>query len=100
MRQLIKKLFNTWQRFPEEKPKKDGWYLCTLETPGVDRHVEQLYWYGDIQQFKNKQIVDIYLSCDVYAYNRTTHEYDILLRDHTTDDKLIAWKRLPKPYRK
>lgn len=100
MKQLITRLFNSWRDFEKEKPKKDGWYLCTLETPVVDRHVEQLYWYGDIQQFKNKQIVDIYSSCDVYAYNRVTHEYDILLKDHRTDDKIVAWKKLPKPYRK
>ena len=54
MERLINKLFNRWRLISKEKPKKDGWYLCTLETPGVDRHVEQLYWYSEIQQFKKQ----------------------------------------------
>lgn len=100
MERMINKLFNRWRDLSKEKPKKDGWYLCTLQTPGVDRHVEQLYWYGEIQQFKNKEIVDLYNSCDVYAYNRATHEYDILLKDHRTDDQIIAWKHLPRAFSK
>ena len=100
MERLNNKLFNRWRELSKEKPKKDGWYLCTLQTPGVDRHVEQLYWYGEIQQFKNKEIVDLYNSCDVYAYNRVTHDYDILLKDHRTDDQIIAWKHLPRVYSK
>ena len=96
----MKRLFNRWREFSKEKPKKDRWYQCTVEVPGGDRRVEQLYWYGEIQQFKNKQINDIYSSCDVYAYNRVTHEYDILVKDYRADGVVIAWKKLPRVYKK
>ena len=55
---------------------------------------------GRIQQFKNKQVVDIYSACDVYAYNRVTHEYDILVKDYTFKEQVIAWKKLPRVYKK
>ena len=80
------KLFNKWRVLSEKKPKKDGWYLCTVELVDGERRIEQLYWYGEIQQFKNKQVVDIYSTCDVYAYNRVTHEYDILVKDYISKE--------------
>lgn len=94
------KLFNKWRVLSEKKPKKDGWYLCTVELVDGERHIEQLYWYGEIQQFKNKQVVDIYSTCDVYAYNRVTHEYDILVKDYISKEQVIAWKKLPRVYKK
>lgn len=94
------KLFNKWRVLSEEKPKKDGWYLCTVKLSDGDCHIEQLYWYGEIQQFKNKQVVDIYSTCDVYAYNRVTHEYDILVKDYIPREQVIAWKKLPRVYKK
>lgn len=100
MKGLSNKLCNRWRQLTIEKPKRDGWYQCTIELKDGERRVEQLYWYGSVQQFKNKQVLDIYDSCDVYAYNRVTHEYDILVNDYVSDEKVIAWKRLPKPYRK
>ena len=94
------KLFNKWRVLSEEKPKKDGWYLCTVELADGERHIERLYWYGEIQQFKNKQVVDIYSTCDVYAYNRVTHEYDILVKDYISKEQVTAWKKLPRVYKK
>lgn len=96
----MKRLFNRWREFSKEKPKKDGWYQCTVGLSDSERHIEQLYWYREIQQFKNKQISDIYSSCDVYAYNRVTHEYDILVKDYEEDGVVIAWKKLPRVYKK
>lgn len=96
----MKRLFNSWRDFEKEKPKKDGWYLCTVELVDGGRHIEQLYWYGEIQKFKNKQVVDIYSTCDVYAYNRVTHEYDILVKDYISKEQVIAWKKLPRVCKK
>lgn len=94
----MKRLFNMWKIFSKKKPKQDGWYLCTVETVLGSRHVEELYWYGEIQKFKNKKIFDLINEYDVYKYNDATHKYDISVNDCIETNKVIAWKMKPKAY--
>ena len=59
----------------KKKPKKNGWYQCTVEVPGVDRYVVDLYWDAEVERFKDNSRQDVFNTYDVYAYNETTHEY-------------------------
>lgn len=40
-----------WKLFKKKKPKENGWYLCTVEVPGQQRYVMDLYWYNETQRF-------------------------------------------------
>ena len=62
-----------WKRFPDKKPKKNGWYDCTVELFGKSRTVFRLYWDGEFQQFKD-------------FYNRNSI--------------VVAWRKARKAYMK
>lgn len=92
-----------WKLFSEKKPKKSGWYQCTVEVPGIDRYVVDLYWDAEVERFKDNSRQDVFNTYDVYAYNEATYEYDKNVNtdqycDMTTH--VVAWKKLPKPYLK
>lgn len=97
----MKHLFNNWREFPKEKPKKDGWYQCTVEVPNQQRYVMDLYWYGEVQRFKDNRRQQIFSEYDVYGYNDVTHEYDKPLNTNSLCDRtdnVVAWKQMPNPY--
>lgn len=100
---LLVNLFNRWRVFGKEKPKKDGWYICTVEVPRMQRYVMDLYWYGKNQRFKDNRKQLVFSDYDVYAYNDVTHEYDKPINTDSLCDRtenVIAWKKSPKPYMK
>lgn len=89
-----------WRKFPKNKPKKNGWYICTVEVPNQQRYVMMLYWYGErgesgkfIDNIR-QTIFDVY---DVYGYSGdklSTCE----LCDRT--DGVVAFRKPPKSYMK
>ena len=89
-----------WKRFDKKKPKENGWYQCTVDMDGL-RFVTDLYWKDG--RFRDNDRQDVFDTYDVYEYNYSTHEYD---RSISTDQYcdltkfVIAWKKLPKPYRR
>lgn len=90
-----------WHKFPKNKPKKNGWYQCTVEVPGQQRYVMDLYWYGKPEKFRDNRRQDVFNSYDVYGYNDETHEcdkklYTIPLCDRT--ESVVAWKKMPRTY--
>lgn len=92
-----------WKLFKKKKPKTNGWYLCTVEVPGQQRYVMDLYWYNETQRFidnRRQSIFDVYA---VYGYSDETKMqdnrlYTIGLCDRT--ENVIAWKNVPKTYMK
>lgn len=92
-----------WRLFKDKKPKKNGWYQCTVEISGQQRYVMDLYWYGELQRFKDNRRQSVFSDYDVYAYNDTTYEYDKPVNTNSlcdrTDD-VVAWRKMPKPYMK
>lgn len=100
---LLTQLFNRWRVFEKEKPEKRGWYQCTVGKPAKYLYTMNLYWCDDIQRFKDNRRQSVFNDYDVYAYNDVTHEYDKPINtDSLCDrtDRVIAWKKLPKPYMK
>ena len=92
-----------WHRFDKKKPKKNGWYQCTVEVPGLQRYVMDLYWYSKCQRFKDIRRLDIFESYKVYGWNDETHKQDKLLTSNRLCDRtenVIAWRKMPRAYMK
>ena len=71
-----------WNKYPNKKPKEDGYYLCTIDTGyryeiGIIRYMnkgkENEGWYS------------------YYAYYGEWQQED--------DETILAWMELPKPYK-
>lgn len=92
-----------WNLFNKKKPKKNGWYQCTVEVPGQQRYVMDLYWYCEYQKFKDNRRRDVFNTYDVYAFNDATNDYDKNIHTDSLCDRttrVIAWRKIPKPYMK
>ena len=110
-----------WKRFDKHKPKKKGWYYCTIEfylTETIKQtYTMDLYWYPESQSFKDNRRENVFTLYDVHGYDiRRRNElnlYDVcgfdignekerlhtdILCDRT--DEVIAWRKCPKPYKR
>ena len=90
-----------WKLFEKKKPKKEGWYLCTIEVPGMQRYVMDLHWYPGQKAFIDNRRLNTFYMYDVYGYNPDTGLRDKkiqqdMLCDRT--DEVVAWRKLPKTY--
>ena len=86
-----------WKRFDKKKPKKDGWYECTVEVKGQQRYVMQLFWYNDTQRFISNIRLGVF-----EEYTVSNYKGKRLYRDRLCDrtDSVIAWRKCHKPYMK
>lgn len=92
-----KKKKSKWNLFSEKKPKKNGWYQCTVEVPGLQRYVMDLYWYSETQRFKDNRRQDVFSTYSVYNKDHELmHNESLCDRTHS----VIAWRNMPKPYMK
>ena len=96
-------MFNMWNPYPRNKPKKRGWYICSIrygENPCQD-YVMDLFWDEKIEQWKDNRRLDVYNTYKVYGYNNETRLEDKrIYKDNVcfrTD--VIAFKKLPKIYK-
>lgn len=99
----LRRIFNMWRPFPKIKPKTKGNYICTVEVPGQQRYVMDLYWYPTVGRFKDNRRQTIFDEYDVYGYNNETKKNDKLLKTIGLCDRtinVVAWKEPPKEYMK
>lgn len=92
-----------WRLFKKKKPKKNGWYICTVEVPGQQRYVMDLYWYSQTQRFRDNRRQSVFDVYDVYGYNDDTKTQDKKLYTENLCDRtenVIAWRNPPKTYMK
>lgn len=100
-----------WKTFPSHKPKKDGWYQCTIAfpvsrdtdgSPIYQTYVMDLYWYGTGKQFVDNRRKDVFREYNAYAYDDTSKKFDKQIfsdsRCYRTSS-VIAWKKMPRTYR-
>lgn len=100
---------NKWFEYPKKKPKKDGWYQCTVdfEFDEVNRirksYVMDLYYYTETDQWCDNRRQSVFNEYEVYRYCKGPNGNAALERVYTGNDcvrnDVIAWKNLPKPYR-
>jgi hypothetical protein len=85
-----------WKRFSKNKPKQDGWYICTVEVEKQQRYVMELHWYSEKQKFIDNIRQNV---CETYEVIGCSGKrlYDIG-QDRTRG--VVAWKKQPKPYMK
>ena len=84
-----------WKRFNKKKPKKDGWYICTVEVENQQRYVMDLYWHSKSQQFRDNRRQNVFDVYDVLNY-ASKKLYTENLCNRTND--VIAWRKQPKAY--
>ena len=91
-----------WHVFKKKKPKKEGWYQCTVEVPGQQRYVMDLYWYNRLGgRFRDNRRQNVFDSYIVYGYNDETRELNLRLYTEPLCDRtegVIAWRKLPRTY--
>lgn len=79
-----------WKRFIKKKPKKDGWYYCTVEIDdAAKRRVGvPLYWnsYDRCFRLYSRRTFDCFTTLGPYE------PYVVINED------VIAWTTLPKLY--
>ena len=88
--------FNPWRKFPNKRPKRAGWYMCTVEVPHTQRYVMELWydtytgqWIDNIRQ----DVFDTYL---VYSRaDRDKQLYTLPICNRTDD--VTHWKKNPRP---
>lgn len=86
-----------WKLFKKKQPKKDGWYICTVEVPGQQRYVMDLYWYSGSKRFKDNRRQTVY-----DYYNVTDCDGNRIHTEKLCDrtENVIAWRKEPKTYMK
>lgn len=97
-----------WKKFPDKKPKKDGWYQCTIAFPftklpdGTDvyqTYVMDLHYCTETEQFIDNRERHVFHLYDVYGYGKGNQK--VKLKSYEHGDKteyVVAWKHMPKPY--
>lgn len=100
-----------WFEYPNKKPKKDGWYQCTVEFEiEIDEvnhihksYVMDLYYYTETNQWRDNRRQNVFDKYEVYGNCEGPSGHDALERIYADNycilDEVIAWKNLPKPYR-
>lgn len=113
-------LFNFWRKYPFFKPKKAGWYQCTVMygfgvrsskvmdlyfTPYNDISVDREEEKSEYEKRKNGIWTDIrrhqvFQGYKVYKPSRAAIEDNRVWEDSLCErDDVVAWRRLPKPYK-
>lgn len=92
-----------WNKVIKKKPKKSGWYICTVEVPGQQRYVMDLWYNNSTGRWLDNRRQQIFNDYEVYGYNDETGKNDkrlstISLCDRT--NSVVAWRKLPKTYMK
>lgn len=87
-----------WKDFNKYKPKKDGWYLCSITFGNKNfnqSYVMCLYWYAEKQAFKDNIRQYVFETYNVFNF-AGERMYTERLCDRA--DNATAWRKLPKYY--
>lgn len=97
-------IFNFWRKYPLFKPKKEGWYQCTVQHGyGLYQpRVMDLYFYfkpdvGGIWVDSRRK--EVFMGYKVYKPNRAPIEDNRVWEDSDCErNDVIAWRKLPMCY--
>lgn len=97
-------MFNRWKPYPKNKPKKRGWYICSIQygEEKEQNYVMDLFWDDEKKLWKDNRRLDVYNMYYVFGYNDETGRQDKkMYRDNLCiRNDVIAFKKLPNVYRK
>lgn len=95
-------IFNNWRPYPKYKPKRDGWYQCTIRH---GENMEKAYVTDLLYKARLDKWIDVHHQ-NVFEGYRVFKSHGPLaedLRVHTdrlcVRDSVVAWRKLPRVYR-
>lgn len=93
-------ILNFWRPISLFRPKKAGWYQCTVRVETYNTRVMNLYFDtiegGKWLDLKRQKVFDGY---KVYKPGRETLEYHRVHTDELCERiDILAWRKLPRPY--
>lgn len=100
-------MLNMWKPFPKHKPKKSGWYICSIrygEEKG-QAYVMDLWWDTEKEIWKDNRRLDVYSTYEVYGYGWCDPDTGVAPKVRMYSDNLcirndvIAFKHPPKIYK-
>ena len=87
-----------WRDFDKHKPKKEGWYQCSItfgNNSFNQSYVMDLYWYPDRQQFRDNRRQHVFNTYEVFSCSGK-RLYTSQLCNRTKD--VTGWRKMPKYY--
>jgi hypothetical protein len=90
-----------WKDFKKHKPKKKGWYQCTIVFLFTDdeyqTYVMDLFYDTSTKKWIDNRRQSIFDTYEVLCYDGT-RLYTSKECDRT--DEVVAWRKIPKPYKR
>lgn len=90
-------MFNFWKPYPKKKPKKSGWYLCSIRfgTTYLTEYIMDLYYDAEHDVWKDDRRINVFqLYTVIDALGKHVYRDETCIRND-----VVAFKRLPHTYR-
>lgn len=101
-KKFIQRVLLGWKPYPKYKPKKRGWYICSIRygNDPEQAYVMDLFWDDEVEKWKDNRRIDVYDTYKVYGYNDETGLMDKQIhQDHLCRrNDVIGFKKLPDVY--
>ena len=97
-------MLNRWKPYPKYKPKKKGWYQCSIKygEEQDEAYVMDLLWDDKREAWKDNRRLDVYQTYEVYGWGSNIIGQPVKERiwhDNLCErNDVIAFKKLPKIY--
>lgn len=93
-------MFNPGRKYPNTKPRKSGWYICTVENfSNKDRYRIELHYDRNSDNFIDKKgeiMAEIFF--DKIVKNNYKYQRDVFKQYVTNKTSLVKyWKKVSKP---
>lgn len=90
-------IFNLWRQYPRRKPKKSGFYLCTIDKANC--YVMQLFYSSNSNKWIDIRRQKVFDGYNVYKVCRAPIQENHVSTDGLCDrtEDVVAWKHMPKP---
>ena len=93
-------MINPWRKYPRWKPRKEGYYLCTIKTDMETgySYVTRLFYDKIHDKWVNNDRLSVFSGYNVYKVCRAPIEENRVFGDGLCDrtDDVVYWKKLPK----
>lgn len=96
-------MLNFWRRYPRRKPKKEGWYSCTVryfDGEIENRKVMDLYYIPWANKWYDERRYSVFKGYTIYLPGRGQLEGNRVFDDRLCDltDDVLSWKKLSKVF--
>lgn len=95
-------IFDNWKSYPKHKPKRDGWYQCTIRHgENMEKaYVTDLLYKARLDKWIDIHRQSVFEGYKVYKGHKETSEESRVYTDKLcVRDSVVAWKKLPRVYK-